>query len=174
MDLKIRRALPADAEAYAALMAHPAVLPGLLQQPWGDAEFWRKRLAELGPPDQGHLVLVAERAGELVGHGGLHIQRERLRRAHAAGLGIGVLPAHQRQGVGRALMAALLDWADRWAGLLRIELHVWTDNAPAIALYRACGFEIEGTHRAFALRDGVYVDAHSMARLHPNPPQLRG
>jgi putative acetyltransferase len=30
----------------------------------------------------------------------------------------------------------------------------------------------EGTQRAFALRDGRYVDCHMMARLHPNPPQL--
>ena len=26
--------------------------------------------------------------------------------------------------------------------------------------------------RAYALRDGAYVDSHLMARLHPNPPQL--
>ena len=69
-------------------------------------------------------------------------------------------------------MQALCDYADGWAQILRIELGVYTDNAPAIALYRAFGFEIEGTHRAYALRDGVYVDAHCMARLHPNPPAL--
>ena len=38
--------------------------------------------------------------------------------------------------------------------VLRIELTVYTDNAAAIALYRKFGFEIEGTHRAYALRDG--------------------
>ena len=27
--------------------------------------------------------------------------------------------------------------------------------------------------RAIQLRDGVYVDVHAMARLHPKPPQLR-
>ena len=26
---------------------------------------------------------------------------------------------------------------------------------------------IEGTHRRYAFRDGQYVDAHTMARLHP-------
>jgi len=30
----------------------------------------------------------------------------------------------------------------------------------------------EGTHRGYALRHGRYVDVHSMARLHPNPPAI--
>jgi putative acetyltransferase len=41
------------------------------------------------------------------------------------------------------------------------------DNAAGIALYEKFGFEIEGTHRRFAFRDGEYVDAYSMARLKP-------
>jgi putative acetyltransferase len=68
----------------------------------------------------------------------------------------------------------LLDWADNWAGLLRIELGVYADNERAIRMYRRFGFELEGTQRAFALRDGVYVDSLMMARLHPRPPQLPG
>jgi len=44
-------------------------------------------------------------------------------------------------------------------------LSVYTDNAPAIHLYEKFGFIIEGTARQFALRNGVYVDAHMMARL---------
>ena len=31
------------------------------------------------------------------------------------------------------------------------------------------GFEVEGTHKAYALRDGRYVDAHCMARLRAKP-----
>jgi putative acetyltransferase len=31
------------------------------------------------------------------------------------------------------------------------------------------GFVREGTHRAYALRDGRYVDAHCMARLKGKP-----
>jgi putative acetyltransferase len=86
-------------------------------------------------------------------------------------LGIAVAGHAQRQGVGRALMQALLDYADRWATVLRVELSVFTDNERAIGLYRRFGFEVEGTYRAYALRDGVYVDALAMARLHPNPPR---
>ena len=43
-------------------------------------------------------------------------------------------------------------------------------NAAGIALYEMFGFEIEGTHRRFAFRDGEYVDAYSMARIKPPSP----
>jgi putative acetyltransferase len=87
-------------------------------------------------------------------------------------IGISVAPAAQGQGVGSALMTALCDYADRWLGTLRIELNVYTDNEPAIALYRKFGFVIEGTSRGYALRDGQYVDSYTMARFHPNPPTI--
>jgi putative acetyltransferase len=56
--------------------------------------------------------------------------------------------------------------------VLRIELTVYTDNHRAIKLYQKFGFQEEGVRRAYALRDGVYVDALAMGRLHPKPPQL--
>ena len=71
-------------------------------------------------------------------------------------------------GIGSAMMAALVELADDWLDLKRLELTVHTDNAPAIRLYRKFGFEVEGTLRANAFRGGVYVDAHAMARLTPD------
>ena len=76
------------------------------------------------------------------------------------------------QGVGSALLQAAISLADNWLHLLRLELTVYTDNKVAVRLYRKHGFFIEGTHRAFALRDGKYVDAYAMARIHPNPPDI--
>ena len=55
--------------------------------------------------------------------------------------------------------------ADNWLNLKRVELQVYTDNARAIHLYEKFDFVIEGTHKAFAFRDGEYVDAYSMARV---------
>ncbi len=55
--------------------------------------------------------------------------------------------------------------AERWLNLSRLELIVFTDNTPAIKLYKRAGFRVEGTLRKFAFRDGEYVDAHTMARL---------
>ena len=71
------------------------------------------------------------------------------------------------RGAGRALLAGLLEQADRWLALTCVELTVWADNARAIALYERAGFTREGLHKAYAWRDGAYVDALSMARLRP-------
>ena len=71
----------------------------------------------------------------------------------------------QRRGIGAALLAALIEAADRWFNLRRLELAVYVDNEPAIALYKKFGFVIEGTRRADAFRDGAFVDSYMMARL---------
>jgi putative acetyltransferase len=80
-------------------------------------------------------------------------------------MGMSVHDDYQGRGVGTALMAAMVDLADNWLGLRRIELQVWTDNAPAIHLYEKFGFAIEGTGRQFARRAGELIDAYYMARL---------
>ena len=48
------------------------------------------------------------------------------------------------RGVGKALMTALVDLADNWIGLMRVELEAFADNERAIAMYRHFGFVEEG------------------------------
>jgi putative acetyltransferase len=170
--LLIRRAKVSDASAMAHHMADPVVFGGLLQMPYPSEEAWHKRLTDGATASGADVPLIAERDGEVVGSAGLVAVSLSARRRHAMGLGISVSPQAQGQGVGTALMAALCDHADRWVGTLRIELTVFADNEIAIRLYRNFGFEDEGRCRAYALRDGVFVDALMMARLHPNPPTL--
>ncbi len=62
-------------------------------------------------------------------------------------------------------MEAVVDLADKWLNLVRLELDVYTDNEPALRLYKKFGFVIEGTLAHFAFRDGRYVDGYMMARL---------
>lgn len=174
--VQIRRAVAADAAAFARTMGHPAVLRNLMQVPYTSEALWQGHLAESLAPGKGHLILVAERPdahGELqvVANAGLHPASAQLRRRHVMGLGIAVHPDAQRQGIGGALMHALCEWADLWGQVLRIELTVFVDNAHAIALYERMGFVREGRHQGYALREGRYVDAYTMARLHPDPPR---
>lgn len=169
--IEFRRASPGDAAALFRLMSDPEVFAGLLQMPYPSVEEWRKRLEQQAEQhDALHLVAIDN--GETIASGGIHSVSARMRRRHCAGLGICVAREKQKQGIGSQMMQRLLDWSDNWAGYLRIELNVYTDNERAIALYRRFGFELEGTHRAHALRNGVYVDTHAMARFHPNPPQV--
>ena len=168
--ITIRRARPDDAAAIARMMDEPSVYANLMQMPYASEEAHRARLVEGQAPGKTDLSIVAEQAGTIVGSAGMHPVAAALRRRHAAMIGISVIAEAQGRGVGTALMQALCDYADRWMGILRIELTVYDDNARAIALYRKFGFEIEGRHRGYALRDGRYVDALTMARLHPAPP----
>lgn len=168
-DLVIRSAEPQDAAAISALLGQVGTFEGTLQLP--DMPI-ASRLDFLGRVDAQGCRLVALCEGQIVGTASLHMQQASLRRSHVRGLGIGVAPQWQGRGLGRRLMTRLLDWADNWGGVLRVELWVHEDNERAIALYRGFGFAQEGRHRAYALKNGRYVDSISMARLHPNPPAL--
>lgn len=168
----LRRATPDDAPAFARINSDPAVQPNLMQLPYPNVARWRQMLSDNDQPGRTDFVLLAEREGQMLGSAGLHPAGTALRRRHAAVLGISVAPEAQGQGVGRALLQALCDYADRWGQILRLELTVFADNERAIRLYRSLGFEHEGTHRGYALRDGAYADVLSMARLHPRPPRI--
>jgi putative acetyltransferase len=123
---------------------------------------WKKRLSE---PSENHFDLVACIDQAIVGNLGLSVQDRSPRRRHAGVLGIAVHDAWQGRGVGARLMNAAIELADLWLNLTRLELTVFIDNKKAIALYEKFGFEIEGTLRRFAFREGIYVDAYSMARV---------
>ena len=160
--VNVRHAEPADYEAMHRIMSGPRAAAGTLQLPLQSAEAWRKRLAE--PPD-GLFMLVACVEGEVVGNLGLETSPNRPRMKHVGSIGMAVRDDWQGRGVGTALMEAALDLADNWLNLTRIELRVYVDNSAAVTLYKRFGFEIEGTHRRLAFRNGEYVDAYSMARL---------
>ena len=163
--ITIRRAEPEDFEAFYRTYQDRDAYWGTLQPPYPSREVWKKRLAE---PAEGSIIFVACIDGEVVGNAGMHANSN-LRRAHAMELGMTVRSEHKGKGVGSALMRAICDTADGWMNVIRLELTVYTDNERAIALYRKFGFEHEGIHKAYALRDGVYVDAHFMARVRPKP-----
>jgi ribosomal protein S18 acetylase RimI-like enzyme len=83
---------------------------------------------------QGHVFVVAERDGELVGTGGLRTVDEHTGRI----VRMSVERTHRRQGIGRALVSHLLV-AARAKGLTRVIVsteHGWD----AIKLYTGCGF----------------------------------
>lgn len=162
MEIEIRHAEPDDYEALHRVFRGPKAIAGTLQLPFPPAETWRKRLSE---PGEGSFSLVACVDGELVGELSLWTSPANWRIRHAGGFGMAVRDDWHGKGIGTALLESALELADNWLDLKRVELHVYTDNSAAIALYEKFGFEIEGTHRRFAFRGGEYVDAYSMARL---------
>ncbi len=166
----IRAAEPTDAQAMSALIGGEGVFEGTLQTPLAAVA---SRVERYSKTDSNNLQLVAvspSDAGEqVVGVVGLFQTHPSLRRAHTRALALTVATQWQGQGIGHKLLAEATRWADLWAHVLRIELTVFAGNDRAISLYERHGFVREGVLRAFALRDGAYVDALAMARLHPAP-----
>ena len=119
--ISIRRARPDDAAAIACLMDEPVVYSNLMQMPYASEEVHRTRIADSLLPGKTDLLLVAERDGKIVGSAGMHATGPALRRRHVVMIGLSVVGAAQRQGVGTALMQALCDYADRWMGVLPAE-----------------------------------------------------
>jgi L-phenylalanine/L-methionine N-acetyltransferase len=158
----VRHAEPDDYQALHRIFSGPKAIAGTMQLPLPSAEAWRKRLVEL---PEGLFSLVACVDDEVVGSLGLETSPTRWRMRHVGSIGMAVRDDWQGKGVGTALMEAALDLADNWLNLTRIELRVYVDNSAAVALYKNFGFEIEGTHRRLAFRNGEYVDAYSMARI---------
>ncbi|CAM8680831.1 N-acetyltransferase [Leclercia adecarboxylata] len=159
-EIVIRHVEAADAEALRLLNTHPGVYHQTLQLPHPSMEMWQERVMK----KSGRRHLVACLDDKVVGHLALDVM-ENPRRSHVATFGISVSAEVQGRGAGSALMREMINLCDNWLRIERIELTVFADNAPAIALYRKYGFEVEGTGKRFALRDGEFVDALYMARV---------
>ncbi|MCC7368340.1 MAG: GNAT family N-acetyltransferase [Chloroflexi bacterium] len=159
-EVVIRPVRREDAEAVYALRLQPSVIDGTLALPSLRSAEVAARLDSLGPDDH---TLVAVVVGQVVGMAGLHIGRGKLR--HGASLGMMVHDRFQGQGIGRMLLTGLLDLADNFLGLERIELEVFADNAHAIRLYERLGFEHEGRKRKAVWRHGEHQDVLIMGRI---------
>jgi L-phenylalanine/L-methionine N-acetyltransferase len=168
MAVTVRRAKLADAAPLVAHLRELAAEPGINVPLAADeitltVEEEREVIEDLADSNRAALF-VAIGDGALVGE--LTIRGISPRRAvrHVATLGMSVKQGWRRRGVGEALLAEALAWSRRH-GFTRVELYVYTRNAPAIALYRKLGFEIEGTRRRFIREGDAYLDDHVMARL---------
>ena len=161
--LEIRRAEPDDCSAIYDMFSSPKVYEGTLQTPYPSREHWRKRISEM----ESCYSLVAVSGEHVIGMFTIDTFPHKPRRSHAGIIGISVSEAWQGKGVGKALMQAGIDLADKWLNLTRLELEVYADNEAAIRLYEQFGFEREGMLRQHAFRDGRFVDSIVMGRLRP-------
>ncbi|MCD4486217.1 GNAT family N-acetyltransferase [Chromobacterium vaccinii] len=162
-EFRIRHLEPGDAADLGELYADASVYGNTLQLPYPSEWKLGARMDGLLRAGRYQLACEAE-GGKVVGSAGLwRFDDERL--SHIAGLGIVVHRGWQGRGVGKLLMAALLDLADNWIGFERVELTVYPDNLAAQALYRRFGFVEEGRLRAHSFRNGAYHDALLMGRL---------
>ncbi len=149
-----------DADQINELRRQPNVMEYTLGLPSERVTANRQFVEGLGPNDH---LMVAEVEGRIAGMAGLHVAHGK--RRHVAVLGISVHDAYQGRGIGRLLMASLLDIADNFLGLVRVELEVLVDNTRAITLYESLGFQTEGLKRGDIFRRGAYLDVVVMGRI---------
>ena len=159
-DILIRAMEPGDVPDIVEAWNQPRAYAGTLQLPYSSVEERQQRFAGKSA-NQTNLVAVVD--GKAVGM--IFLGRFENRRSHVGSIGMAVHDAHAGRGVGTALLAAVVDLADNWLQVKRLELSVYADNARAIALYERFGFEREGFHRAYSWRDGADADSISMARF---------
>lgn len=136
----------------------PADVPALVRMEgelFGAGAWSRESLAEeLVGPGRWYVGAQDEQTGELVGYAGLWFDG-----FDGQVMTIGTDLAHQRRGIGRRLMDALVDRA-RTLGAGALLLEVRVDNDPALHLYERVGFERMGVRRGYYQPENV--DAWTM------------
>ena len=160
LDIVIRALEPDDYADVAAIYNGPQVIQGSVHLPFTPQDLWRRR-TEISESDYPRLVAAVE--GMIVGIVNLEIGE--YRRRHTGWIEMAVRDDYQGRGVGAALLTAIIDLAEQWLGLIRLELVVFTDNHPAIALYKRMGFVVEGTFQRYVLRQGEHASVYAMARI---------
>jgi RimJ/RimL family protein N-acetyltransferase len=118
--------------------------------------------ARLSRSDDNFVVGAFSPERELAGMAGF-ARETRLKARHKAIIwGVYVRPRWRGQGVGRAVLAELLNRARSFPGLEQIRLTVATSQEAAKQLYQSLGFEVFGHERHALIVDGEYVDEDHM------------
>ncbi|QSF59136.1 GNAT family N-acetyltransferase [Nocardioides sp. zg-1228] len=160
--MDIRRALPADLPAVAAIYAREAreghATFDLEPRPM---ELWEERLAASGPRDH---FLVAEHEGAVAGYATSSPFRPKPAYSHTRETTVYVAPGHQGRGVGRRLYDALLARLTD-DGVHLVVAAVALPNDASLALHRACGFEEVGVMREVGRKHDRWIDVAWMQRV---------
>ena len=140
--MTVRRMIPEDIPRAAELEKM------CFSRPWTE-----EMLAEsLALP--AYRFFVCEKEGQVLGYAGMFLVLDEGNIANIA-----VFPEARRQGIGKALLAALTE-EGRKEGLSQLFLEVREHNLPAIALYEKSGFTEAG------FRKDYYQDPEEGARIY--------
>lgn len=160
-ELVIRAATAADAEAIARIYNE-----GIEDR---IATFeTRLRTADdiVGWFDGKHPIVVAERAGKVIGFASTSTYRSRECYAGIAEFSVYVARAARGQGVARVTLAKLIEAAED-AGYWKLVSRVFVENKASLAACGAAGFRQVGIYEKHGQVDGVWHDCVIIERLLP-------
>ena len=162
--MKIRDAVPSDIPSIAAIYAHHVAKgTGTFEEEAPSASELAGRMAKV--QQAGSAWLVAEDdAGNIAGYGYYAQYRDRSAYRFAAEDSIYVRDDVRGQGVGKALVAALLERAARQGFRQMIAVIGDSENVGSIGLHLSLGFRQVGVLRAVGLKFNRWVDVVLMQR----------
>jgi phosphinothricin acetyltransferase len=118
----------------------------------------------LGSRGTRYPVVVAEWGGQIVAWASLNSFNPRHCYDHVADISVYVERSWRGKGVGRVLLARLVELG-RSLGFHKLVLACFPTNKPGVALYEGMGFVAVGVYREQGLLDGQWVDVLMMEQL---------
>ena len=175
MSIEIRRLNSTDAAVYRAFMLegyalHPVAFTASVseREPF-PMTWWEGRVKDGDAAEE--IVVGAFDGDRLAGVAGLRFEQRPKTRHKAWLYGMYVNADYANRGLGRRLVAALLDEARARAGVRIVTLTVTEGNREAEALYGKCGFSSFGVEPfAIALDEGFASKVHMWLDLEAVPP----
>jgi phosphinothricin acetyltransferase len=164
---------PDDAEAlrgiYNAEVAEPSVTFDLVPRSLVDQRRWIDRhtgahLALVAIEEDAALGVRGARGEAIAGFASLSSFRDRPAYSTSVEDSVYVHPSARGRGVGRHLLAELVD-AARDAGFHAIIGRIVGLNETSIRLHESCGFELVGVEREVGRKHGRWLDVVEMQRL---------
>lgn len=161
--MKIRAAMSDDAAALAAIYGHNVIHGfGTFEEIVPSTEEMGRRLSsvlKLGLP-----YLVAEIDGEVAGFAYASAFRTRAAYRYTVEDSVYVAPDRQGQGVGKALLLAVIAECEALGLRQMVAMIGDSENAGSIGVHRSCGFEPSGVLRGLGFKAGRWVDVVTMQR----------
>jgi L-amino acid N-acyltransferase len=162
MDVGLRLATVDDAEAIAEIYNREVVEStatfDMVPRSVAEQRAW------LAARSGAYPAVVAHLNDGVVGFGALSPYRDRPAYSTSVEDSVYVHPAHQRHGIGRALLNELITVAVDH-GFHAVFARIVDEHLGSIALHRAAGFEVVGTEREVGRKFGRWLDVIVMERL---------
>ena len=162
VDVHVRSATVEDAPAVLEIYNHEVLTStvtfDLVPRTLAEQESW------ITDRSGAHVVLVVEDDGEVVGFGALSQYRERAGYATTVEDSVYVHEDHRGKGVGRLLLAELVERATAH-GFHALMAKVVGDHQASINLHAAAGFDVVGHEREVGRKFGGWLDVVLRDRL---------
>lgn len=121
----------------------------------------------LDTPDHIHTFVAISTENneeEVVGWASMNMEKNQ-RKRHSASLALLIHPKYQEHELSYQLLEMLIDLADNWLLLKRLEMTLLSGNMKVQQLYEQFGFVQEGIKKNSIISNGKYCDEVCMARL---------